>query len=284
MSNRYSELAARIDSIGQLRTVVGAMRGIAAAHVQRSRGCLAGVHAYADTVANAIAHALALMPDIPPTPQQRDGHALLVLFCAEQGFAGTFTERVFDTAGSEALRARLLLIGRRGMRIAAARGLEPDMCIPAIAHVNAAAALADRIAAELLHRLDTNPSKRATIIYTRPQDSSNLVIERVSLLPLDLRRFGRALDRPPPLVQLEPALLLQRLAMEYLRAQLTEAILHSFAAENTARMLAMTAARDNIAHTLDTLRHEASIARQEAITEEVVELALGRIDPAIKTR
>lgn len=275
MTGRYEELAARIGSVGQLGSVVGALRGIAASHVQGSRGCLDGVRLYADTIARAIAQALALAPDAAEPPRAGHGAPVLLLFCAEQGFAGAFTQRVFEAAGDQVRRAHLLLVGRRGPRHATAQGLKAEWSTPAIAHVAGAAALADRIATELSRHIGDGKAGSVEMVYTRTLDGSRLRAERVSVLPLDLRRFGRVLERPPPLVQLDPASLLQRLAIEYLRAQLTEAILQSFAAENTARMLAMTAARDNIRRTMETLRREARIARQQAITDEVVELTAG---------
>ncbi|MFX8786036.1 F0F1 ATP synthase subunit gamma, partial [Acinetobacter baumannii] len=58
-------------------------------------------------------------------------------------------------------------------------------------------------------------------------------------------------------------------------AQVSEAILHSFAAENTARLAAMAAARDNIDRKLQTLGLEERMARQAEITDEVIELSAG---------
>lgn len=271
MTARSEELAARIDSIGQLGSVIGALRGIATAQVQRCRSCVDGVRAYADTIGRAITHALTLLP--PGAASAPTGaNAALVLFCAEQGFAGAFTQRVFEAVGARLQHDRLLVIGRRGQRAADALGLKPVWSAPAIAHVGGAAGLADRIAGEL-SRVVRSGVGRVDIAYARPLDGSGLKIECFSLLPLDLGRFSGAAASIPPLVQLPPAQLLQQLAIEYLRAQLTEAALLSFAAENTARMMAMTAARDNIRRTLESLKREARIARQDAITEEVVELA-----------
>lgn len=276
MTARNEELAARIDSIGQLGSVIGALRGIATAQVQRCRSCVDGVRVYADTIGRAISHALVLVPPAA-VPAPAAGSAALVLFCAEQGFAGAFTQRVFEAVGQRLRHDRLLVVGRRGQRAAAALGLKPVWSAPAIAHVGGAAELADRIAGEL-SRLIRSGVGRVDIAYTRPLDGSGLKVECFSLLPLDLSRFSAGASNPP-LVQLPPALLLQQLAIEYLRAQLTEAVLLGFAAENTARMVAMTAARDNIRRTLESLEREARIARQEAITEEVVELAASMTPP-----
>jgi F-type H+-transporting ATPase subunit gamma len=61
---------------------------------------------------------------------------------------------------------------------------------------------------------------------------------------------------------------------EYVFAQLAEAALLSFAAENEARMRAMIAAQDNTAETLAQMVATSRQLRQEEITEEILELAV----------
>ncbi len=66
MTERLADINARIDGIGQLKAVVNAMRGIAAARAQQARGQLAAVDSYAATIAVAIGRTLALDPDRSP--------------------------------------------------------------------------------------------------------------------------------------------------------------------------------------------------------------------------
>ena len=49
----------------------------------------------------------------------------LILFCAEQGFAGTFSERVLDAAPTKSASMNLI-VGTRGAAIASERGIKPD--------------------------------------------------------------------------------------------------------------------------------------------------------------
>jgi F-type H+-transporting ATPase subunit gamma len=56
------------------------------------------------------------------------------------------------------------------------------------------------------------------------------------LLPLDLRRFAVSELAIPPLTTMRPDQLLERLAEEYVYAQLCEAATHAYEAENEARM------------------------------------------------
>jgi F-type H+-transporting ATPase subunit gamma len=48
-----------------------------------------------------------------------------VVFCAEQGFVGGFSERVLDAVKTDPAGSDLFLIGSRGAAIAAGRGLVP---------------------------------------------------------------------------------------------------------------------------------------------------------------
>jgi F-type H+-transporting ATPase subunit gamma len=63
-------------------------------------------------------------------------------------------------------------------------------------------------------------------------------------LTFDFGRFAVPLSCQPPLITLPPALLLARLADEYVFAELCEAALTAFAAENEARVAAMLSAKD----------------------------------------
>ncbi|MDE2006156.1 MAG: F0F1 ATP synthase subunit gamma, partial [Rhodospirillales bacterium] len=77
----------------------------------------------------------------------------------------------------------------------------------------------------------------------------------------------------PPLTGLAPDLLLVRLAEEYVFAELCEAALSAFAAENEARVAAMVAAKSNIERVRTGLEARERQTRQEEITAEVAELA-----------
>jgi hypothetical protein len=101
-------VVAQIQNMRQLEAVVSAMHGIAASRAQCGRSLLPGIDAYSDVISRAIGQALLLLPaDTRPTSTSRAvrlGPRLgLVLFCAEQGFAGGFSERILDAAANDDL-------------------------------------------------------------------------------------------------------------------------------------------------------------------------------------
>ena len=114
-------------------------------------------------------------------------------------------------------------------------------------HVDAIPALANRIA-DALYGMSPQPRFQRSIWLFPALRSTRHQIDRHSLLPLDLGRFARPTEEQPPLTTLSSEILLERLTAEYVYAQLCEAAMHAFAAENEARMMAMASAKTNIGY------------------------------------
>ncbi len=284
MSGKLSEVEGRIGTVHQLEAVITAMRGSAAARSREARSRLDGIRAYAAAVGEAIGQALALAPESDPQPRNRqspEGHVVVVL-CAEQGFAGTFNERVLDTAEPylKAASAELLVVGNRGTMVAAERGLAFTWSAPMVAHAEEVPLLASRITDALYSRLEKGQATRVTVIHATPAPSASIEIVERLLLPFDFARFKVAPRSVPPITTLPSEQLLAELAEEYVYAELCEEVMLSFAAENEARMQAMIAARANVARKLDELVGNFRRLRQEEITGEIIELAAGSISAA----
>ncbi len=275
MTERLAEVAARIDNVHQLDAVVTAMRGIAAARARQSRELLAGIEAYADAVSQAIGRALSLLPPGATAVANPSGARALILFCAEHGFAGAFTDRILNAACAQIEGAHLMLIGTRGAGIARERGLTLDWTAAMASQLGGVPAIANRIADALYTRIAEGSVTRADIIYAHTDYEHGIRIANAALFPLDLKRFAAPAVALPPFVTLKPEMLLERLAAEYVYARLCEAAMQSFAAENEARMAAMSSAGTNIERSLDQLEQLRNQVRQEEVTAEIVELTAG---------
>jgi F-type H+-transporting ATPase subunit gamma len=276
MADRLADLAGQIESIRQLEAVVTAMRGISASRAQSGRALLPGIDAYTRVVSRAIGEALNLLPqDAATAARERTAGRALVLFCAEQGFVGAFNERVLDRAAGEARGTMVLLMGTRGAMLARERGMAPAWISPMATSASAVPELVSRLAQALYDRISAGDFAFVDMVYSRTGVVGGIEIERRSLVPLSYGQFKRPIGRKLPLTNLAPAVLLERLASEYIYAQLCQAAMLAFEAENEARMLAMGAARTNIERKLDNLRRRERQCRQQEITAEILELATG---------
>jgi F-type H+-transporting ATPase subunit gamma len=277
MTERLADINARLSGIRQLGAVVNAMRGIAAARAQQARSQLIAVDSYAATIAGAIGRALASLPaaGADGTGAHRSTRPALVLFCAEQGFAGAFSERVLDAAGAAGAASELFVIGTRGAAVAAERGVAAGWKSAMPSHSLGVPKLADRIAEALYARIAAGGIDQLDAIFSHWEPGRGIRIERRRLFPFDMSVVPKLTDTNSPLLNLAPAALLGELTAAYMHAQLCNAALHAFAAENEARMEAMAAARNQIERELSALQATQRIVRQEEITAEIIELAAG---------
>ena len=200
---------------------------------------------------------------------------LLILFCAEQGFAGAFTEHVLDFARGELGKSKIYLIGSRGEAIASERGVAHGWKSSMPSHSSGVPKLADRIGEALFADIADGEIDRADIVFNQWRPAEGVHVERRRLFPLDLALFKTASEAPAPLTYLKPETLLAELTFAYMHAQLCNAALHAFAAENEARMEAMARAHGEVERNLNSLLSTQRIVRQEEITAEIVELSAG---------
>ncbi len=270
MTERLADISARVEGIRQLGSVVNAMKGIAAARAHVARSQVKAVDSYAATLAAAMSRVLG------PHETQKDdtthGPTGLLVFCAEQGFVGAFSERVLDSIHAD---GPLFLIGTRGLSIAASRDIAPAWHAALPSHTPGIPKLADSITTAIYDAVARGDVKRLDVVHTS-WSSGRPSVERQRLFPLDLAVLPPA-KGAAVLTQLPVESLIDSLGQDYFHALVTRAALHAFAAENEARMQAMTAAGSQIGRELESFEAKLRRVRQEAITAEIIELGTGAV-------
>jgi F-type H+-transporting ATPase subunit gamma len=276
MSERLADIGQRIVTARQLGAVVNAMRGMAGARAQRARALLPAIRVYADTARRAIADARRL-----PGFGDGDGgevalgRPITIAFGAEEGFAGAFADQVLDAARGDFDAGPVFLIGSRAAAHTAERGLAAVWTTGLPSRAAALPQLATAIVDALYGHLAAQGGAAVAMRYPLWRRGGGATVVRRSLLPFDASAFPASSSHEPPLTNLPSAPLIEQLAQEYVFAQLCEAAVEAFAAENEARMAAMASASTHIDGKLAALKAEEQLVRQETITAEVVELAAG---------
>jgi F-type H+-transporting ATPase subunit gamma len=275
MTGRLSEITARIEGVRQLNSVVGAMTGIAGARARTARTQIEAVDRYAAIVANAMARV-----DVGDTGGRAGQTACtrpsaLVIFSAEQGFVGAYSDRVLDFAGADLGTADIFLIGNRGAATASERGIVPVWQGGLPSHSANIPKFADRLVQVVLDHIAIGKTPSLEAIYTVWQ-SGGAHVRRKVLFPTGPAPHPNGTDASP-LTNLPAQVLLDELTADYLHAQLCNAALHAFAAENEARMAVMNAAQAQIKRELSMLKATQRRVRQEAITAEIIEIAAGEM-------
>jgi F-type H+-transporting ATPase subunit gamma len=272
---RLAEIEGHLRSMGELLDVVSAMRSLAAMRMQEAQQALPGVRRYAETMAAAIGATLLLMPATPTAPSRLQGRRVLVFCMAEHGFVGGFNDRLLAVQIGPKPDDLLFVLGSRGAALVEERWRRTNWTEPMATRCSGAPETARRLAGEIYRRIAQGEVGRVEVILARSHSSGVSAVEQRLLLPIDLEKLRRTQPTQPPLHNLPPATLLERLMAEYVLAQLTEAAIESLASENAARFAAMASAHDNVSKKLDELRRQSNLARQSEITTELLELITG---------
>lgn len=274
---RCAEIQLRIASMQELRRIVTALRSLASMRMQQAVRTIPGVRQYGAAIATAIEDMLPLVPERPaPLAATRGGRRALILCTSEQGFVGDFNEQLFEAAAPQRERGELLFVlGTRGAALAEGRGWKLSWSGRTATRIASLTEAVERLAGALYRAIARNEVTSAQVLFPRYRHGTGPKIERHPLFPLDLARKGRAPARAPPLHNLPPAALLEKLLAEYVFALLSEAAIETLASENEARFNAMGAAQDNLARKLEQLEQQGREARQEEVTTELLDLVTG---------
>ena len=264
------QIAARIESLDELGELFRAMRAVAAMRVQEAQAALEGIRRYTGTVEDAIAEA-EMLAGPPGFPTGGGGGAgVLLAVCSEHGFTGGFDNRIIARAvEARAPGEGLAVVGARGAVRAGEHGLEPDLRFAMATHAGGVLGVTREIMA------GTRGFARVRAVHGRYRREAEPAVDVRPILPLDPALLGGRARRHAPLHHLDPRVLLDRLAREYLFAEIARALTESLVCENLSRLRLMQAADRNIGDILERLRSRRKALRQQQITAELLDVVIG---------
>lgn len=281
MTERLTEVEARRASVQDLSAVTDAMRALAGVWLQQALGLLGGARAYAAVIERALGQALALTDaGTGGRPlnggKNGEGRPVLLLFAPEHGFVGAFAERLVEAALAAPKDHALWVVGSRGAALLEERGRPAVWASPMATRADGVPATARDAADALYKAAAAHRVGPVSLLFGQTVGGAPPEIRRETLLPLDPARFPQPTPGgSPPLTNLPPAALVNRLIDEYVFARLAGAAMESFAAENAARLAVMLTVQSNIEATLEDLTGVTRRLRQEDVTSELIELATG---------
>lgn len=278
-------LRRQLQSTETLRKVVQTMKALATVRIGQVRRAAIALDTSVATLEVAFQALLRTRPDLAshPGPADDGGWAAIVVG-SDHGLCGPFNDRLarfaaerFAQVASSAGPPRLLVVGRRVRPRLAALGYDAERTSALPAGVDAS----DLAVARLLDQIETwqreHAAGRVLVVHQRATGVVGYRPEATQLLPLDVRWLRALRDRPwptacLPLAGVADEVLLRGLVRQHLAHVLARAFATSQAAENAARLAAMEAAERNVDERLVQLRHATALERQNAVTEELLDV------------
>jgi F-type H+-transporting ATPase subunit gamma len=284
-----ADLRKKLAGAKDIKSVVRAMKAMAASNIAQYETAVASLGDYYHTVSLGIVAYLKQeqiqgMTGNEAPRKQGEQPVYAIIFGSDQGLVGRFNNVMTDFV-TQSLRAlpgtkEIWVIGERVQLLLADAGLIAAKNFAVPNSIDAVTPLIGQILVEIEAVTEKQPAMTFYIFHNQPKPGSVYEPVMQRLLPLDeqWRREFTAIPWPsksiPELIGATgPALL--ALISEYLFVSLFKACTESLASENASRLAAMQRADKNIGELLDSLSHKFHRLRQSSIDEELFDVVSG---------
>jgi F-type H+-transporting ATPase subunit gamma len=283
------EMRMRIRSVKNISQVTRALEAVSASKVRKAMAAVAATRAYATKAWQVLTH-VARQPgreNLHPllTHRLQVRNVLVLVISGDRGLAGAYNtnviRRVTQRFGHSGTPVRYVAVGRKGRDLLMRRR---QQVIAEFSNLPAAPSFADVSA---IGRLAVDEFIKGAVdeVYLVYTDFVNMARQDTlvkKLLPLEVGdEAGRVQDYTHQHLSAayiyEPAEreILDEIIPRFTALQVYQAILESLASEHAARMVAMRNATDNAIELVGDLQLQYNKARQQTITNDLLDIAGG---------
>ena len=291
------EMRLRIRSVKNISQVTRALETVSASKVRKAISAMMATRSYATKAWQVLTH-VAEQPgrdSLHPLLSDRKtiNNTLVVVITGDRGLAGAYNSNVIRFVASRfdknpvpvkyiavGRKGRDLLIRRRKDVIADFSNLPPA---PSFADVSAIGRLA-------VDSFMNGEVDEVFLVYTDYVNMARQVTTVKKLLPLELVGEGLVEDfesqhnGPHAAYEYEPDMreILDEIIPRFTALQVYQAVLESLASEHAARMVAMRNATENAKELVNALQLAYNKVRQQAITNDILDIVGGAEALAVK--
>ena len=283
------EVKQRIQSVKNTQKITSAMKLISAAKLRRAQSAIEGVRPYQSKLDEMLVSFLSGADTLstPFTRVSEPKRVVVVAVSSNSSLCGSFNASVIRLAKEaiaehSSLEGRVVEVYPVGKKMADSLRKEGyalnDALMPqAVAPQYAPVA---QVADELMKRFAAGEIDRVELVYTHFHSAAKQVPVRETFLPVDIESIDKEAAHSLSDFIVEPGKeeLISRLLPRVIAMRLYTALLDSIAAEHAARMLAMQIATDNADDLITTLVREYNKSRQQAITNELLDIVSGSMN------
>ena len=284
MSDTVTTLRSKIESAGDLQSVVRTMKALAASSIGQYEQSVRSLAGYYRAIELGLSVCLRESAAVDMLGDAAGAGAIAIVFGSDQGLVGQFNDVVADHAikslKTESGSLRVWAVGER----VHARLSEADLPMAGLlsvpASVQAISLLVAQIQIDMEAHLAQNTNARVLVFHNRPESGAIYKAVTQALLPLD-RQWEQSLTQLAwptkylPEIMFDGVQTLRVLIREYLFISLFRACAESLASENASRLAAMERADSNIDELLEDFRSAFNQLRQSAIDEELFDVVAG---------
>lgn len=279
------EIRARINSVASTEKITSAMKMVAAAKLKKSEGITLSFLPYRNKLNEALANYLGSLEEavsVPLMEKREVKRVAIIAFASSNGLCGVYNSSIFKLF-KKTYDEYAQNIGANNIQVQVFGKKLLDYTkkceIPVAKYQNSlgeqlsyktASELSDSLVDQFLkHELDA-----VVMIYNHYKNSGVQIPTCETVLPLEPTQAepGKTFD-----YLAEPSMeeFINALVPKVIRTKIYSIMLDTFTAEHGARMTAMHIASDNANTLLQELKRQYNKARQDVITNELIDIVGG---------
>lgn len=278
------QLKRRMGSIKNTKQITKAMELVSASKMRRAQEAAYKSRDFRN-VAREILTRLRELTDVNEHPlfKQRKVYTRLhVVIASDRTLAGAYNANIFKAFAAalqqdqaEGVRSQVIVIGRQVARFVSK--IENVDVVAVYEHFPEHPTANDirPLLNTLVDKFTDHSVDAVDIIYTDYKTSIRQEVDTLRLLPAAFQKIEIEPDLEQAIFEPSVQEVLDSVSLRLIEAQLSQAILESFASEHSMRMMAMKNASDNANEIIDDLTLAFNTARQASITQEIAEITGG---------
>ncbi|ESA37436.1 alternate f1f0 f1 subunit gamma [Leptolyngbya sp. Heron Island J] len=294
-------LQRKISTADDLQSIVKMMKSLAVVNIHQYEDAVLSLADHSQVLAMAMQVLMINLPGVLSTQKPGVPQCLgIVIFGSDQGMCGRFNPQLVEfmnrrlerlyrfQARSEAeLKSpTFLAVGSRVGDSLTAAGYEVNQCLSVPCSLGGITPLIQQIVLQLESWRQKSQVDHIWVFHNRPTGGMMSSPTLLQLFPLSYL-YLKQLEQKPwparcrPQVMMDYERLFTAIFQQHFFSGLYRACAESLASENASRLAAMQVAEKNIDERLQTLRVAYQQQRQDAITEELLDIVSGfeALDP-----
>ena len=271
------DLKNRIKSVRNIQQITKAMKMVAAARIKKAEDQLKSARPYAEKLKEVVFDLTSGMDEVlhPLMEVRPVNNVAILVVSSDKGLCGAYNNNLLKMAWKELHQhppARLVAIGGKVNKYLARRAVKPTL-----SKINWAAEfeLAQEYAPILTDWFVSKEIDQVVVYYTQAVSAMTQAPVREVILPLEKEGVSDEIGAIPYAFEPSADKALEILLPRYLRNVIFKILMEAKVSELAARLKAMSNATDNADKLAGELTLEFFRVRQEAITNEILEISGG---------
>ncbi len=278
------EIKSRIQSVQSTQKITSAMKMVSSAKLRKAQKTIENFFPYEQRLTSLLNNFLSAEEDNASAFSEirEVKRVAIVVFSSNSSLCGGYNSNVakllahavekYQNLGREHIL--IFPVGKKVAKVSRKLGFEPDTNFDDIADKPSYSGILS-LADDLIQMFQDKNIDKVELIYHHFVSKSSQVLTEETLLPIQLKPDEKGKVALDYIVEPDRETIIGELIPKVLRLKIYTALLDSNASEHAARTIAMQMATDNATDLLQELSLQYNKSRQQAITNELLDIVGG---------